>query len=237
MATQLNDIGDSYLRTTDLPSIATFTMMTWLKILNRSTDANQKTPIFFRNNGAGNTEWIGTYIKNDNSTTITRLMMDATATAPVLGSTLTITPNWHHITLTRSGDVYTTYLNGVQDIQFTDASTITNTRLYYGGNDFLDPVDAPAIEIGVCKIWDGVALTETEILREMTVIRPVRYENIHAWHPMWSFTAINIRDYSGNGFNWTEQGVIASVKGPHISFGGSHIWVQLPQRRWILGTH
>lgn len=236
MGVQLNDIAKSFLRTTDLPSMTTYTMMTWVMVQSRSTDNDAATPLFYRNNGAGNTEWAGVYVKNNATATATNLMLNTHTTADTLGSLVSVFPNWHHVTLTRAANVYTAYFNGVLDIQFTDATAVTNTRLYYAGSEFLAG-DAPTANYANVKMWDGAALTADEITLEMKAIRPIRWADIHAWYPFWNASTANKRDYSGHGFDWSDVGAPASVRGPILPWGSSPIWMQPPSRRWILGTH
>jgi len=239
MATRVNATAEYYLRTASLPSIATFTLSCYVRLVTQASLANQVSPLFYRNDGAGDAAWAGVYLRWLLASNDTRISMDATATAQTDGTILTI-GSWYHVGFTRSGNVYTTYLNGVQDIQFTDASAMTNTRMYIAGNDFTGGT-YPSFDVAAVKIWDGVALTASELLTESRQVSPFRVNNLHSFYPLLSI-AEDETDYYTGGLTATVSGTFTtSPDGPPIPwqiYRNRADPYQVPvARRFILGTH
>jgi hypothetical protein len=209
MATLINAANEYYLRDASLPSIDTFTMMVWAR---RTVNyGNSKIhPIFYRNNGAGDTQWIGLYLQDQGGGT-DNLLLDNTATGD-LGSAIAL-DEWHHIALTKSGSDYKGYLDGGEDMAFTNASSVTNTRMYVGGNAFTDFTGTSiGLEIADLKIWDGAALSEAEIKTEMRQYVPVLFDSLHGFWPMLSIDD-DQTDYYTGGLTMTVGGTPSAAAG------------------------
>lgn len=65
--------------------------------------------------------------------------------------------------------------------------------------------EAVAGDVGVIKIWDRL-LTESELLLESQVVRPVHYDNLWAWLPCWSATDTTDGTNTGNMYDWSGNG-------------------------------
>lgn len=72
------------------------------------------------------------------------------------------------------------------------------------------------------KEW-STALTDAELLREALTILPRKLDNLHAWFPVFPGSGERTRDYSGNGYNWTENGVLSDEDPPPVSWGAAPI--------------
>jgi hypothetical protein len=76
------------------------------------------------------------------------------------------------------------------------------------------------IRLTAIKCWQA-ALTAEERAAEMYSIRPVRTANLHSWHPaIAADKATALKDFSGNGRDWTEQGTLSvASQTPPVSWG------------------
>lgn len=193
MPVLINAAGEHYLRTTDLPSIATFTMMAWVRRTVDLTGAIQS--IFYRDNGS-DTQFIAHYIADNILELINHAVGDT-------GSTLALN-TWTHVAMTKSGNDYASYVNAVLDQSFTDASAVTNTRMLVGADSAFSS-GTLGVDFAGIKIWDGAALTAAEILSEMHTYWPVRSSGIHIISPLFT-TATDEQDWSGNARAWTVNG-------------------------------
>ena len=70
--------------------------------------------------------------------------------------------------------------------------------------------------IAYVKVWDAV-LTAAELYQEMYTARPQRYANLHLWTPLWG--SGDVKDYSGNGKDWTAAGTLTTQHGPPVGYG------------------
>jgi hypothetical protein len=130
---------------------------------------------------------------------------------------------WTHLTFTAdgtgSGTTFNAYFNGVLDVTGTDTQP-TGTRTIYVGDDF-DQQNHQG-DISDVKIWTE-ALTADQIIQEMYTRRPVHTNNLLAWLPMHLGATERVRDYSGNGNNFTDNGVSDTNNIPPVTWGGKNI--------------
>lgn len=98
---------------------------------------------------------------------------------------------------------------------FTPGLMCLANRYTNGGEGFNGTVSA-------VKAWDAV-LTQAEIEQERWTILPRRFADLHLWTPMFPGSGERVRDYSGNGKDWTEGGTLADEDGPPVSWGASSI--------------
>lgn len=133
--------------------------------------------------------------------------------------TVVSTATWYHIAGVReSATSYKIYLNGVLDT--TNTFDITGrtacARMESGawstGNN--DPLDG---RIAYVKMWNA-ALTAAEVAQEVHTIRPHRAPWL--WTPLFPGSGERVRDYSGNGRDWTEGGTLTDEDPPPVSWGG-----------------
>jgi len=214
MGIGIDNTADYYLRTSSLPSISTFTVALWFR---RTSDyGTHFLPLIYRNNGAGDTEWIALALNG-----ASYAMYLENQSVSDTGSATTL-DQWYHAALVKSGNDYSGYLDAVLDVNFTDSSTVTNTRLYVGGNDFAGGW-TPSVDMAAVKIWDGVALTAAEVANEMRSYVPIRLAGLYAFYPMFSI-ADDETDFSGNGHTWTVNGTPATVDGPPIPWRARRSW-------------
>lgn len=68
------------------------------------------------------------------------------------------------------------------------------------------------------KHW-SVAKTEAQLTSEMLTIRPMSLSSVYLFTPTFPGSGIRVRDYSGNGRNWTEGGTLTDEDPPPISWG------------------
>ncbi len=75
------------------------------------------------------------------------------------------------------------------------------------------------------KLFDRV-LTDAELLAEMNRLTPASTTNLSAWWPLVGDTIANaVKDYSGNGRDWTANGTLTIEDGPPVTWGGKTLFV------------
>src|SRR3989304_2990486 len=123
MSLRFNGDGAHLSRTTNLPSITSWTMMGWFKI---SVDTNTNS-LFWQFGHATNDE--DYEVVTDIDGTTLRAYNGITSTN---GSLLTV-GTWYHLASTVSGigpDEYLVYLNGVLDITMAGSAANTAEKLF-----------------------------------------------------------------------------------------------------------
>ena len=209
MAIRFDAAADYLSRTANLPGYDPVTWCAWVYI---STDTDAVASLFVLTNGTGTT-FDSLQLSTDGTTL--RILTQNGSTS---GTNLS-TGTWYHLAYTRSGNTHLAYINGVLDITRSDANVVTVQAMGTGGNS------AQTFNglLHSIKIWDGVALSAAEIAQEMQTNHPQRFANLHIWSPTFDGTTERARDYSGNGYNWTENGTLADEAPPPISWGASPI--------------
>lgn len=131
------------------------------------------------------------------------------------GTTLSADTYYHFALVRSSTTLVTLYLDGVSDS--TDTQNVSgraaNTQENVGG--VLATYDLLG-DLAYVKAW-STNLTVAEIKQEMNVIRPVKTDNLHLFTPI--FKGDRVADYSGNGYDWTENGAVTNADPPPISYG------------------
>lgn len=201
MAVRFDATGDGLVRTASLPSRTAFTVMGWFKI---TTDRNSfSTFVALDENGDGALMQTAT-----NGTTLALF----TETSATEGTALSV-GTWYHLALTGGATYLRCYLNGTQDIQVAQW-TFTPAGLYIGNDsidEFLDGSCAYA------KAWSA-ELTVAEIQAEMYVGAPRLTTNLYGWWPLLPGATERVKDYSGNGYDWTPGGTLADEAGPAVAW-------------------
>ncbi len=123
------------------------------------------------------------------------------------GSPMTVGTPVHVAVVRESASVLKLYQGGSyanqasMDISARSATQREMLGLLNGGGGYRGPCRLTAI-----KCWQA-ALTADEIAAEMRSIRPLRLANLHSWHPcIASDLATALKDYSGNGRDWSAEG-------------------------------
>jgi len=160
---------------------------------------------------------------------------------------------WHHFTMTAEDAVGTVvrclgYLDGVQECSGTLVPPVTPDFVQlYNSRESND--DGAGVYVGnVCglKIWTDVALSPSEIRREMWTYMAQRKAGLWACSPMISVDQ-RTHNYGGSaGIDWTTQSVYFEIGkvGVVQSEPAGVAWdarpsaaASTPPRRWILGSH
>ena len=149
------------------------------------------------------------------------LYVQNVASSEISGSTLS-TATWYHLTVVReSATSVKVYLNETLDITNTlDITARTASTTMAVGATFYNSVYSEEVDARVAntKIWSA-ALTAAEFAQERNLIRLARTANLLSWSPHFPGSGERARDYSGNGYNWTEGGTLTDEDGPPVSWG------------------
>ena len=92
----------------------------------------------------------------------------------------------------------------------------------------LNTLNCP-VRLTAMKCWQA-ALTAEEIAAEMRSIRPVRFADLHSWHPaIASVLADALKDFSGNGRHWVATGSPSvQTQTPPVSWGSPVVRIGWP---------
>lgn len=215
MAIRLDASADKLSRSSSLPSSSAFTFGGWFKFasspgsygntfFNLSADTNNY--IYIQHESG--TQKIWGYLAGSSQTTLT---LNAYSTG-----------TWYYYALARNGTSMKGYYGAVgaalTEVTATwAATTITPNLLQIGdsvwGGEWTDGT------LAYPKLWDGAQLTLAELEQERYLIRPARTANLYGWWPAFPGATERARDYSGNGYNWTEGGTLTDEDGPPVSWG------------------
>lgn len=216
MSVRTNGTDEYYRRTANLPSSTGFTICGWSRLTLHVSDY----------------QYWG--MENATSTSSAYLLIGFTNTGTFEiasntgNNSFSSAPSdevWFFWAITCSGTgagSFNGYWAGFSDTSFKTASTtgasFTPACITLGNDSYTEDVNA--CYFGV-KIWDAV-LTSTELWNEMETIRPQRTANLNIWSPLWD--ANDIKDYSGNGRDWTGAGgSLTSEDNPPISYGSNNL--------------
>lgn len=143
--------------------------------------------------------------------------------AGTTGSTLSAGV-YRHVALVRvaSNDLRL-YLDGTLDATHTTniAGRTALQRMLLGvwqsaGLGASDPYDG---RYAYGKAW-SVALSAAEIQQEMRSIRPRKLASLYGFWPLRPGATERVKDYSGNGRDWTANGTVTDEDPPPVSWGG-----------------
>lgn len=237
--------GDRLLRTTAIPNYdLTWTWMAWVYAVALPAVGSYANLFSFNDDNLyeDSLEFKGTTGSNK------RLVAGTSngSYEETVGTTAIATSTWYHMAFVRTSTTQLlAYINGVLEITEThSARTRVNdlhpaTRLECG--DWGSGNTAPfSGRQQYMKMWNGAALSVTEILQEMNVARPVtNLANLFGFWPCFPGSGERARDYSGTGHDWTETGTLTDEDPPPVSYGAPvlampHHPVSAPpyQQRW-----
>lgn len=218
-AVVFDNVTDSWVRTSDLLDYnSTYTFMFWVYLTSDTNDYNT----FFQisQGGYAPSDWIGT---DNDGTTLQLYCQAASGGTTVNGSALSIN-TWYHITLVRESQTsFKCYLNGTLDITNTADMTgrAAATEMRFGS---IASGDGALMRMAYPKEWSAV-LSTAEIQTEKNLVITNRCTNRHGWWPMPQGSGERVKDYSGNGRNWTEGGTLTEDTPPPVSYGAPDTFV------------
>jgi hypothetical protein len=212
MAVRCDAAGDAVARTTNLPSIASFTIMLWCYL---TVDTNAAAyPL-----GYGSTGAYRLGVSDDGTTTSAYDSYNE-----VVGGTWTL-GTWKHLAITVAGTgtgQALFYVDGGLLATLDGHTEFVGTTLRLGAAPASASTTPWNGRIAAHKAYD-VVLTAPQIQQEMWQYLPVITANLNAWAPLILHT--DLKDYSGNARDYTGTGTLTTEDGPPIP------WVQQPLTR------
>lgn len=167
------------------------------------------------------------YALYGNSGTDTRIMVGIESNGSFIGENMTTTnlstSTWYWLgarrTANNAREVSIGTLTTLLTVEATNTTTVsgrtTASRLdlgaYYNNND---PFNG---RVKAFRLW-SVARTLAELQACQFVLRPTFYDSLNTWCPVFTGSGERGRDYSGNGYNLTEDGTLADEDDPPISY-------------------
>ena len=170
-----------------------------------------------------NADWVGTDV---DGTTMRLASYVGGSGSSAGGPTMTVGTPQHIAVVRESSGSLKLYVDGAyQNAANQNITGRSSTQREQLG--MLNTLKGPA-RLTAMKQWQA-ALSVDEILAEMRTIRPLRLTNLHSWHPaIASDKATALKDFSGNGRDWTEQGTLTTEQNaPSVSWGSS-VKITLP---------
>lgn len=212
MSVRFDNAADMLTRSATLPSATTFTCCCWANI---STDRNAVSAVFSFDDGGSSYAELAT---NTDGTTM--MVWPAGTGGATLGVSMAV-GTWYFVALSKSGVNLTGYIGaataaGLSSASLAETVGFTPTNLYIG-NDGFAGADFWNGRIAAFKLWDGVALTEAELLQERWQYMPARTSGLWTWLPMLSATSPGV-DYGGGARDFTVGGTLATEDGPPIAW-------------------
>jgi Concanavalin A-like lectin/glucanases superfamily len=212
MAVRCDAAGDAVARTTNLPSIASFTIMAWCLF-----SANTGAAAYVLGYGTIPAYRLGV---GDDGFTISAY----DSYNEVLGAAWTV-GTWKHLAITVAGTgtgQALFYVDGALMGTLDGHAEFVGTTLRLGASPSGASNDPWNGRIAAHKAYDGV-LTATQIQQEMRQYLPVSITSLNAWAPLLLHT--DLKDYSGNARDYTGSGTLTTEDGPPIP------WARQPQPR------
>ena len=203
-------------RTTNVLSFdANYTVMAWVYVVTHSGSGNGACVVSIDDQTDDVDEF---YLDAPDGTNL-RLGIVTLQGGSAAGSTATATftaGSWQHVCIVRSANnLRTGYRNGTSEVTHSNSRSGRTAPTAISIGSVLDS-DLLNGRIACIKIWTG-ALSVAEIQQEIGTVRPVRTANLWAWLP--GFLHTDTADYSGNGYNFTAVGTLATEDGPPVSWG------------------
>lgn len=202
---------------------------TWMAWIDLVSDTNSYGHIWSALGDSSdawqNADWIGT--DSDGTTLRWGGALSGTDEA-FTGSSLSIGSPVHVALVRASSTSLSAYLNGSSagstvTINITGRANTAREQL-----GMLNTFNCPVRLTGI-KAWQA-ALTAEEIAAEMRSIRPVRFADLHSWHPaIASVLADALKDFSGNGRHWVATGSPSvQTQTPPVSWGAPVVRIGWP---------
>lgn len=209
--------GGYYERTTNLPSLASYSMAFWCKLGSSGAFNNGAWSI---KDGSNNLM----YRCGSGGTDMEALTNSAAAGVALI--TMTV-GTWYYFAASISGTAIQHYVGTWDAASLTNisdtwsGSTITApTNMYIGVRyDTFGALSSGGSVAGL-RIWTAV-LSQAELEAERFAWFPRRWTNIHAWYPTWSGSSERLKDYGGNGYNLSQSasGTFSDADNPTVPYG------------------
>lgn len=205
---------------------STYTWMAWIDLVSDTNSYGHIWSALGDSSDAWqNADWIGT--DSDGTTLRWGGALSGTDEA-FTGSSLSIGSPVHVALVRASSTSLSAYLNGSSagstvTINITGRANTAREQL-----GMLNTLNCPVRLTGI-KAWQA-ALTAEEIAAEMRSIRPVRFADLHSWHPaIASVLADALKDFSGNGRHWVATGSPSvQTQTPPVSWGAPVVRIGWP---------
>jgi concanavalin A-like lectin/glucanase superfamily protein len=133
---------------------------------------------------------------------------------------------WYHFALVReSTTALKTYVNG--SLSTTNTLNVSGrtaaTRMEVGGSYTANTQRVDG-RVYAQKAWT-TALTLAQVVQEMRVIRPRFTASLYGWWPHLPSAAERLKDYSGQGHDWTAGGTLTDEAPYPVPWGGTSYFV------------
>lgn len=205
---------------------STYTWMAWIDLVSDTNSYGHIWSALGDSSDAWqNADWIGT--DSDGTTLRWGGALSGTDEA-FTGSSLSIGSPVHVALVRASSTSLSAYLNGSSagstvTINITGRANTAREQL-----GMLNTLNCP-VRLTAMKCWQA-ALTAEEIAAEMRSIRPVRFADLHSWHPaIASVLADALKDFSGNGRHWVATGSPSvQTQTPPVSWGSPVVRIGWP---------
>jgi hypothetical protein len=125
---------------------------------------------------------------------------------------------WTFLAYRRDGTTARDFFHSTDGVTLTKTSVNGSTLMYGSSSSWTighGPYSngAPDADYAAHKVWSNAALGDDEIYNEMLHRLPVRTANLHYWLQLESGATANV-DHSGNGYDFTLNGTLATADGP-----------------------
>lgn len=206
MGVQLAGSGSSYINRTSgdiLSYTANYTFMYWAYVISHS----QNTDFYQVRLDDGNRDLF--YTAPDNVTSYIYQTVGGGTTTDIGDVAFTL-PGWHHCAFVVDSGSMKYYTNGILRKTMTAGagwdSRAAAIEMWIG-----DPGRYLDAAVSYAKAYDA-ALSLVEIQQEMQCGIPVKTQNLWGFWPFWSSS--DLKDYSGNGRDFTGTSVTTGPNGP-----------------------
>jgi len=136
---------------------------------------------------------------------------------------------WYDVAFRQSGSAGTLHMAPTGGAAFATASITVSSWTQIGmccGVPFTDSSQYCDAVFDDLRIWSE-ALTTADLERERMRRAPVRVSGLHAWLPLIAADkATALKDFSGNGYDFTEAGTLTVEDGAPVGWGAQ---IMLPQ--------
>lgn len=162
-------------------------------------------------NDSGGTPFMSSILLSGNQIEYTQ--RSVTSNIDFLGAALVVANTWYHVALTYDGTTLRGYLNGVPNG--------TSTGLTGVRNNWADLQFGPTLGYLQDGCFYDAALSQAEITQLYLNRLPGRRQNLRIHLPAYAGAANRRLDYSGNGFNFTDNGTPtdSTVPPPQAGWG------------------
>lgn len=222
MAVGFGASGRYLRRTANLPAIDSFTIAAWVKVVSirgsayqyfmgledAATNSSSYILLGFNNSGAME------LALTSSSTTLTTPSTGVWLFVSLVGSTFAGGAELKARYRALSDTTHTTHAATMTVGTFTPAAS------YLAADSYDEWCD---IQAGPVYMFNR-SLSETELFHLSYTIRPNVVGTMPIlWSPLWSTS--DVKDYSGNGYDWTVGGTLSNADNPPVSWGA---------RPWLL---